>query len=93
VPARRRDFERALRVRLSLHLREVHVIPGALGEERGHVYGGARQLRPAIEEVRDLGQAPRTEDLETVHDAGFGEVLARQDQRLHAGRPRRQCNR
>ncbi len=90
VSAGGRDLERALGVRLPLHLGEVHVVPGALGEQRGDIDGGARQLAPAIEEIRDFSQASCAKDLEPVHDAGLGKVLARQDQCLDARRPRSQ---
>jgi len=77
VAASGSDLERALRVRLPLHLGEVDVVLGALGEQRDDIDGGARQLGLAVEEIRDFSQAPCAKDLKSVHDAGFRKVLAR----------------
>ena len=71
VTARRGDLEGALRVRLPLHFGEVDVVPGALGKQPGHIDRRARQLGPAIEKVRDLGQAARTQNPQAVDDSRF----------------------
>ena len=76
VPPRRRDFERALGVRLSFDLGKVHVVLRALGEQLRHIDRRAREVRPAVEKVRNLGEAARPQHPQAVHDAGLGQVLA-----------------
>src|SRR6267378_3714833 len=75
VPARGRDLERALGVRLPLHLSEVHVVLGAFGEQPRDVDGRARKFGLPLEILRDFREAPGAKHAQAGDDARLGEVL------------------
>ena len=85
MPARRRDLERPLGMRLPPHLREINVVLRPLGEQAREVHTRLGELGAGVEEIRDLGQVPRTEHADAGDDARFREVLPRQHQRLQLG--------
>jgi len=93
VSPRRRDLQRPLGVRLPFHVREVHVVPGAIGEQRGQIDVGLGQLTPGVQVVRDLGQGSRAEHPDPRHHARFGDVLPWQHQGVEARRARRERDR
>ena len=76
-------------MRLSFHLGEVDVALGPLGEQRGQVDLRLGQVRPAVQKVRQLGERASAEHAHARHHTGFGQILARQDERLEPRGARR----
>src|SRR5207237_6917666 len=86
VPTRGGDFERAFGVRLPFHFGKIDVVPRTLGEQLRHIHGGPSQGPSPLEEFRDFRECPGAEHLKPSDDAGFGQILARENERLDTGR-------
>jgi hypothetical protein len=67
VSPRRRDLERALRVRLSLHFPEIDVVLRPLRQEPREIDSRLRQLGPPVQTVGQLGQMAGAQHADSRH--------------------------
>ena len=91
VAARRRHLERAFRVRLSLYFGEIDIVARALCEQPRYIHGGSGELGLTIQKVGDFRKTCSAQNLQTLHDAGFRQILFGKDEGFdarHAGRER-----
>jgi len=79
VPARGRDLERALGVRLPLHLSEVHVVLGAFGEQPRERRLTRREVRPSPRDTPRFPRGTRRRARAGRRRPRLGEVLPWQD--------------
>jgi len=93
VPPGRRNFERALGVRLAFDFGEVDIVLRPLRQQRGEIDPRLGQLRPAVQEVGQLGEIAGPQHTDPGDHARLRKVLARQDECLEPRQSRRQSDR